>query len=155
MEFLAKRNDFYWFQAKKTHFEGQVRFLAPECSNPQIAQNHGFWLLFKAVPKATKTQHMLFLGYHEASGYPKVIKNLFFVNVSAISAIKWGFGWFDFFIILLCNSAYFQAGKKQKMPKMPKTAKIEFFVNSSKGIFETILLYKMEFLVKRNDFYWF
>ena len=36
-----------------------------------MSQNHDFWLLFKAVTKASKTQHMLFLGYHGASGYPK------------------------------------------------------------------------------------
>ena len=132
MEFLAKKNVFYWFQAKKTHFEGQVRFLAPECSKPQIAQNHDFWLLFKAVTKATKTQHMLFLEYHEASGYPKSHQKFMFreynYNIRKKVAIKLGFGWFDFFIILLCNLAYFQAGKHQKMLK---TGKIQFFVNSS------------------------
>jgi len=67
---------------------------------------------------------MLFLGYHGASGYPQSHQKLIFCeyecNIRQKAAIKSGFGGFDFFIVLLCNSAYFQTGKLQKCSKQPK-----------------------------------
>ena len=116
------------FKPKNNILKYKFDFWHQNAQSPKCVKIMIFGSYSRPLQRPPKTQHMLFLGYYGASGYPKSHQKLIFCeygcNIRKKAAIKSVFGWFDFFIILLCNSAYFQAGKKQKMPKMLKTAKI-------------------------------
>ena len=103
MEFLVKRTDFYRFYAKKSHIEGQVRFLVPTCSKCQNSENHDFWPLPRAFIKAFKRQLMWFFGFFWGTtrflGTQKVIFTNFLSNFSLIRHGICNWSWFCCFRI--------------------------------------------------------
>ena len=131
MEFLVKRTDFYRFYAKKSHIEGQVRFLVPTCSKCQNSENHDFWPFPKAFIKAFKRQLMwffeVFWGSTRFLGTQKVIFTNFLSNFFVTS--PWNLQLE--LILLFSNFPPFSTKiqpnfKQEKMQKSTKSPKFVF-----------------------------
>ena len=141
MEFLVKRNDFYWFWIKKSHFEGQVHFLVPKCQKSWfLAFSKGFR---DGCPNAT---NVVFWGTTGLKT-PKNHQTSIFFHIMTFLGWNLGLGAILIFALFCSETSLFPSKKIGKM------SKIHFFINLVQGIFSKICHINFKIMFKKTCFW--